>query len=443
MSTKRIIKAKKSKRITTHARVNTDKRVSESKRRIKKEFKKMKKEGVAPKKKASKELKVPNMHPWKKNMLESLKRSRHGKENAKKLEDQDVGQSRVVMLENAVVHHHNDGQTVGMETEAVDPVREAAVDPQGKRLKNNMKPIHHIFENADVLLQVLDARDPMGCRCKNLETNLLKNFPGKRLILVINKIDLVPIDIVNRWQTVLSREYPTVIFKSNTQHQGTHLSGQSLHKKMFDEQKEKVEEIVQGAKAVGADRLFELIKNYSRTEDGPVGKITVGVFGYPNVGKSSVINSLTRRKSAGVSSRPGHTKAIQEIDIDSKVTLIDSPGVVMTDEDEITLLLRNTIKPEDVVDLTRGIEEILKRVQKEDMLKLYKIADFSNVTEFMVNVALRTGKLKKGGIPNLEEASKVVIRDWNEGKIKYYVPPPTLVTNLQSVIVNHDKMETE
>jgi nuclear GTP-binding protein len=442
MSTKRIAKAKKSKRTTTHARVNTEKRVKEAKRRIKKEYKKMKKEGVAPKKRPSKELKVPNMHPWKKSMLEQLKRSRHGQKAAKALEEQDVGQNRVVMLENAVVQRQGDGIQAVMETEETEQPVDLPSNPQGKRIKNNMKPIQHIFENADVLLEVLDARDPMGCRCRNLEQNLLRNYPGKRLILVINKIDLVPIEIVNRWQAVLSREYPTIIFKANLQHQGTHLSGQSIHKKLFAEQQERVQEIVQGAKAVGTDKLFELIKNYSRVEDGPVGKITVGVFGYPNVGKSSVINSLTRRKSAPVSSRPGHTKALQEIEIDSKVTLIDSPGIVMSDEDEITLLLRNTIKPEDVVDLTRGIEEILKRGQKEELLKLYKIADYSNSTEFLVNIALRTGKLKKGGIPNLEEAARIVIRDWNEGKIKYYVPPPTLVTNMQSVVAT-TRMETE
>lgn len=443
MSTKRIAKAKKSKRISTHARVNKEKRIKDAKRKIRKEFKKMKKEGVAPKKKGSKELRVPNMHPWKKNMLEQLKRSRHGQDKAKALEEQDVGQNRTVMLENAVVQHQNEGLGVAMETEGQTTGHADAGQVQGKRIRNNMKPIQHIFENADVLLQVLDARDPMGCRSRALEQSLLKNHPGKKLVLVINKIDLVPIEVATRWQAVLSREYPTVLFKSNLQRQDTHLSAQNLHKKMFEEQTEKVEEIVQYANAFGAQRLFELIKNYSRGDGGKVGKVTVGVFGYPNVGKSSVINSLSRRRAAGVSSRPGHTKAMQEIDIDSKVTLIDSPGVVMTDEDEVTLLLRNTIKAEDVVDVVKAIDEILKRVQKEEMLKVFKIADFAGSTEFLVNVALRTGKLKKGGVPNLEEAARVVIKEWNEGKIKYYVPPPTMAGNLQNVIVNHNAMETE
>ena len=120
----------------------------------------------------------------------------------------------------------------------------------------------------------------------------------------------------------------------------------------------------------------------------------IAFVGRSNVGKSSVINSLTRRKSAGVSSVPGYTKAIQEIEIDSKVTLIDSPGVVVSSEDEIVLLLRNTIKADQVVDLNRAIDEILRRVQKENLVKRNKIADFSDANEFLINLALKKKKIK-------------------------------------------------
>ena len=433
MSTKKIVKAKKSKRITTHARVNTKKRVKEAKKRVHKEFKKMKKEGVAQPKKRSKELRIPNMHPFKKNMLEQLKRSRNGEQKAKNIEEQDVAAVRAELLDQAVLQI--DCPTMQIEEETIDvPTNH----PLSKKVRNNMKPIQHIFENADVLLEVLDARDPMGCRCHALEMQLIKEHPGKRLILVLNKIDLVPIDVVNKWREILSREYPTVVFKSNMQHQNTNLSTNHIFKKTLEENSESTKEILNSAKTLGAEKLIELLKNYSRVEGGKISKITVGVFGFPNVGKSSVINSLTRRKAASVSSTPGHTKSIQEIEIDSKVTLIDSPGVVASSEDEITLLLRNTIKADQVVDVSRAIEEILKRVTKEDLLKLYKTADFANNTEFLVNMALKMGKMKKGGIPNLEETARIVIRDWNEGKIKYYVAPPLLVKDLQSVVMKEE-----
>jgi len=67
--------------------------------------------------------------------------------------------------------------------------------------------------------------------------------------------------------------------------------------------------LTSSSKGIGADKLLELIKNYSKNQ-GIKSSVTVGVIGYPNVGKSSVINSLKRSKACGVSSTPGHTKGI-------------------------------------------------------------------------------------------------------------------------------------
>jgi len=78
--------------------------------------------------------------------------------------------------------------------------------------------------------------------------------------------------------------------------------------------------------------------------------VTVGIIGYPNVGKSSIINSLKKSKAAAVSSVPGYTKNIQEIQLDGQVRLLDSPGVVMSKDSEEKLVLKNIIKVNDVVD---------------------------------------------------------------------------------------------
>ena len=84
--------------------------------------------------------------------------------------------------------------------------------------------------------------------------------------------------------------------------------------------------------AVGTENLLNILKNYSRVDKDAKAKglITVGVIGFPNVGKSSLINSLKRSKAAATGNTPGVTKQMQEIQLDKNIVLLDSPGVVLT-----------------------------------------------------------------------------------------------------------------
>lgn len=77
-----------------------------------------------------------------------------------------------------------------------------------------------------------------------------------------------------------------------------------------------------GGRAVGTDALMQLLKNYCRNRELKTA-ITVGVIGYPNVGKSSLINSLKRSRAVSVSATAGHTKQMQEVILDKKIRLID------------------------------------------------------------------------------------------------------------------------
>eukprot|EP00825_Cyclidium_porcatum_P051564 TRINITY_DN9532_c0_g1_i3.p2 TRINITY_DN9532_c0_g1~~TRINITY_DN9532_c0_g1_i3.p2 ORF type:complete len:145 (-),score=28.10 TRINITY_DN9532_c0_g1_i3:194-628(-) len=131
----------------------------------------------------------------------------------------------------------------------------------------------------------------------------------------------------------MRREYATVLFKANTQQQSGHLSQNTLFKKSLKQREQIAEDMLSSNKAVGAENLLQLIKNYSK-QDGVKQSVTVGVIGYPNVGKSSVINSLKRSKACGVSSQPGFTKHLQEIQIDNQVKVLDCPGVIFDDDNK-------------------------------------------------------------------------------------------------------------
>lgn len=111
------------------------------------------------------------------------------------------------------------------------------------------------------------------------------------------------------WLKMLRREYATVLFKGNTQNQKEHLSGNTIFKKSMTEREELTQDLMSSSKSLGADKLLELIKNYSKNE-GTKTAVTVGVIGYPNVGKSTLINSLKRSRACSVSSAAGHTKSL-------------------------------------------------------------------------------------------------------------------------------------
>lgn len=193
--------------------------------------------------------------------------------------------------------------------------------------------------------------------------------------------------------------------------------------------------IINSSKAVGPDKLLELIKNYSKN-NGTKTAVTVGVIGYPNVGKSSLINSMKKKRAVGISSTAGYTTSLTTVEIDKMVKIIDSPGVILSEESETALVLRNNINSSDVKDPLTPITEILNRISKEQALKLYKIADFENATQFLVNVAQSRGKFKKGGVADIENAARLVIEDWNSGRMNHFVPPPgfdpTVLLNYKS-----------
>ena len=104
------------------------------------------------------------------------------------------------------------------------------------------------------------------------------------------------------------------------------------------------------SECLGGEQLLQLLKNYSRNRNLKT-SVTVGVIGYPNVGKSSLINSLVRTRAVEVGAQAGITKVAQEVHLDKKVKLLDCPGIVFAkDENDVSVILRNHVKLSAVTD---------------------------------------------------------------------------------------------
>lgn len=121
-----------------------------------------------------------------------------------------------------------------------------------------------------------------------------------------------------------------------------------------------------------------------------------------------------------VGATPGITKSSQEVHLDKNIKLLDCPGIVFTSStSEAEAVLRNAVALNSISDVLSPVELIMEKSTPEQLMELYKIAEFSNSIEFLTLVAQKRGKLKSGGIVDIQGAAKMVILDWNGGKIPF------------------------
>lgn len=264
---------------------------------------------------------------------------------------------------------------------------------QSKRIWGEL---YKVIDSSDVVVQVLDARDPQGTRCYHLEKHLKENCKHKHMVLLLNKCDLIPAWATKGWLRVLSKEYPTLAFHASI------------------------------TKPFGKGSLLSVLRQFARLKSDKQA-ISVGFVGYPNVGKSSVINTLRTKNVCKVAPIPGETKVWQYITLTKRIFLIDCPGVVYHNNDsETDIVLKGVVRVANLQDAAEHIGEVLKRVKKEHLERAYKIKDWEDENDFLVKLCKLTGKLLKGGEPDLMTAAKMVLYDWQRGKIPFFVPPPQL-----------------
>ncbi|EGS17979.1 putative GTP binding protein [Thermochaetoides thermophila DSM 1495] len=306
------------------------------------------------------------------------------------------------------------------------------------------KVFKQVVEQADVILYVLDARDPEGTRSHDVEQAVMAAAGGgKRLMLILNKVDLVPPPVLKGWLTYLRRFFPTLPLRA---------SNPAPNARTFSHR----DITVQSTSAA----LFRALKAYAAARNLKRA-IAVGVIGYPNVGKSSVINALLSRLPGSArggrtpcpaGAEAGVTTAIRAVKIDSKLTLLDSPGIVFPStassqtfipknpvEAHAHLVLLNAIPPKQIEDPVPAVTLLLKRLSAtpELMDRLMQVYDIPPLLkdpsqggdatmDFLVQVARKRGRLGRGGVPNIQAAAMTVVTDWRDGRIQGWTEPPKI-----------------
>ncbi|KAL6563780.1 Guanine nucleotide-binding protein-like nsn1 [Orobanche gracilis] len=411
-------KKSKSKRVSLKKKYKIIRKVKEHHKKKAKEAKKL---GLNKKQKVEKDPGIPNDWPFKEQELKALegRRQRIIQElEEKKAARKERAQKRKLGLLDVDEMKED---SLGGE-EIVTDTTMATTWKFDNSEKAFYKELVKVIDSSDVILEVLDARDPLGTRCVDMEKMVMSSGPDKHLVLLLNKIDLIPREAVEKWLKYLREELPAVAFKCSTQEQKSNLGWKSAPKAG---KVGKTNNLLQTSDCLGADTLIKLLKNYSRSHEIKK-SITVGIIGLPNVGKSSVINSLKRSHVVNVGATPGLTRSMQEVHLDKNVKLLDCPGVVMLKAaaNDPSIALRNCKRIEKLDDPVGPIKEILKLCPERVLVTLYKVPSFDSVDDFLQKVATVRGKLKKGGIVDVAAAARIVLHDWNEGKIPYYTMPP-------------------
>ncbi|CAN4098074.1 unnamed protein product [Withania somnifera] len=426
-------KKSKSKRVSLKQKHKIIRKVKEHHKKKAKEAKKL---GLNKKTKVEKDPGIPNDWPFKEQELKALEARRARvleeleqkkaarKERAKKrklgiVEDDDV---------NTLADMASGEQNFMEDKGRNDSTTSVKIRDYSERAF--YKELVKLIDASDVILEVLDARDPLGTRCLDMEKMVMRSGPGKHLVLLLNKIDLVPREAAEKWLKYLREELPAVAFKCSTQEQKSNLGWKSSSKAG------KTTNLLQTSDCLGAENLIKLLKNYSRSHEIKK-SITVGVIGLPNVGKSSLINSLKRSHVVNVGATPGLTRSLQEVQLDKNVKLLDCPGIVMlrsSTENDAAIALRNCKRIEKLDDPVGPVKEILKLCPARMLVTIYKVPCFDSVDDFLQKVATVRGRLKKGGIVDIDAAARIVLHDWNEGKIPYYTMPPSRNEGEQSEV---------
>ncbi|KAM7193892.1 NGP1NT (NUC091) domain containing protein [Rhypophila sp. PSN 637] len=265
---------------------------------------------------------------------------------------------------------------------------------QSKRIWNEL---YKVLDSSDVVLHVLDARDPEGTRCRHVEKYLATEAPHKHLVFVLNKIDLVPSKTAAAWIRSLSKDHPTLAMRASMRN------------------------------PFGRGSLIDLLRQFQILHKDRK-QVSVGLIGYPNVGKSSVINALRGKHVANVAPIPGETKVWQYITLTKRIYLIDAPGIVPPNHRDTPkdLLLRGVVRVENVDNPEQYIHYVLEKVKLHHMERTYQLKGWKNHIEFLELLARKGGRLLKGGEPDVDGVAKMVLNDFMRGKIPWFTPAPAM-----------------
>lgn len=251
----------------------------------------------------------------------------------------------------------------------------------------------------DVVIEVRDARLPLS----SSYTNIKKLLGEKPRLLLLNKADLVDKAELKRWVNYLKQETncPVAI---------TDVKGAR-----------DLQSVINTAIELSEPRIQALMQKGLLRR--PARAIVVGM---PNVGKSSVINKLTKSSKTKIGAKAGVTRQQQWVRINPKLELLDTPGIIPTVQDNqeqaVKLAFVNSVSENAYSSelVANALLDLMKNEKfAQSVLNYYKISSKDELT--LENIALTRNWIIKGSEPDTERTAKYVLKDYRDGRLGLFI----------------------
>ena len=249
----------------------------------------------------------------------------------------------------------------------------------------------------DVVIEVLDARIPISSSYNDIK----KLLGDKQRLLLLNKSDLVDKEELKRWVKILAEETSCPVLSVDTKSFKCVPQIEKIVQKLSEPR-------IQAIMAKG------LLRRPAR----------VVVVGLPNVGKSSIINKLTKSSKTKVGAKAGVTRQQQWVRINPNIDLLDTPGIIpMKQDDQMKakkLAFVNSVS-ENAYSVELVAKELLDLVsQNEKYAQIFK--DYYGVENLTVeDIAIKRNWLRNSAEPDTERCAGYVMKDFRDGKIGKFI----------------------
>ncbi|XP_069690184.1 large subunit GTPase 1 homolog [Periplaneta americana] len=308
-------------------------------------------------------------------------------------------------------------------------VEDVLLTPYEKNLEF-WRQLWRVVERSDVVVQIVDARNPLLFRCEDLELYVKEVSCHKLNLLLVNKADFLTPTQREVWATYFAGLGVQAVFFSATEAAKEDDSDN-------EESEEKRVETNSGA-LLSREELITLFRTLHTGPKVSAGVTTIGLVGYPNVGKSSTINALLTCKKVSVSATPGKTKHFQTLFLGQDLLLCDCPGLVMPSFvcTKAEMVVNGILPIDQLRDHVPPVTLVASLIPRHELEYMYGImlpAPMEGedplrppTAEELLNAyGYNRGFMTQNGQPDNPRSARYVLKDFVKGKLLYCHAPPT------------------